>query len=844
MRSGAKVRILVVVGVFGVLIFGIGITSNHPLALSPMESPLATPSSSMTSPLPTPALPPSPTPSPTISPGLPNGERAILFVAQHRDMLRDQLKLVESTVTILPLTGVSLWRGAVLELDSRLHYLHEVFIREDTKQMVTGSLDPSTFWQAEEEAFRNEHHAMIANLAAKRGKVAVDDLEVAVGSLRKDASSEQFVWTGKAIHSRSGEVYRVAIDERGQELDPVALEDGGFTEYGKLEPRLFHLLPTLRSTEMLRVLLWTQEPDLASVNQELARLYPELKAGYYASGQPFDGRGRPVSADEKVLVEIRNDYNRLLTDAHLRAAEPILDYLKQRGFEGSAMKSFPGVFAKLPVAVIRDLSETKFDGLSNIYLGEIEVEPQMDNVDDAIQISSVWERGYTGNFSGWSPPMRLGVMDTGVVDQYPTHPAFSGKVIHRPFHDNQSLHAAQIAGVMFGNDPTHPEYRGVAYDSVDLVSVGIDDQASWQSIDDGLDGLVDNHAYVINISLNLYGYRDMHPSDRVLDYVVRYRDPTIAVIAGNNGNQPPHLYYVNSPGKAYNAITVGGFEDKNTPSWGDDEMWPESCYRDPYVDGYNPNYPREHRKPDVVAVGHDVTVIYDTLGDDYVSVDGTSYAAPQVAGLAALLIQRYPWLRTNPEAIKAIIMASALNEVWEWAGPYDYRDGAGGISAAFAFAVHDRGGWAHHIIHDITDLSDPSNVFNGNESDYDFKGSDTAIWDAGTNSYARRGERVRAVLCWNSNPDGANLDGVGTDELSTDLDLRIVDPDGALVPGASSLSMYNNCEISDFVAPKTGEYALRVKYYAVGTEGPDLGLGMAWLPIPQAYVPVVLNDYP
>ncbi len=186
-------------------------------------------------------------------------------------------------------------------------------------------------------------------------------------------------------------------------------------------------------------------------------------------------------------------------------------------------------------------------------------------------------------------------------------------------------------------------------------------------------------------------------------------------------------------------------------------------------------------------------------------------------------------------------MAGAIHEIDREPEVLSDKDGAGGIVISDTMAIFERSGWAHHIIYDINNPADPTNPFDSPGSSYDFRGSDTAIWDVGsTNAYA--GERVRAVLCWDSNPTG-DLHSVGSDALSTDLDLRIVAPNGAVVDWSTSFR--NSCEIVDFIAPQTGEYRMRVTLYSTSGESLNLGLGLAWLRIPMqhVYLPAVMKNY-
>lgn len=85
-------------------------------------------------------------------------------------------------------------------------------------------------------------------------------------------------------------------------------------------------------------------------------------------------------------------------------------------------------------------------------------------------------------------------------------------------------------------------------------------------------------------------------------------------------------------------------------------------------------------KPDVVAPG---VAIKSTVPGGYLALQGTSMAAPHVAGACALIKQKYPHLR--PAEIKAMLMNTAkplINEKGEWYRTYE--QGAGRIQISKA----------------------------------------------------------------------------------------------------------------------------------------------------------------
>src|SRR5207253_2293391 len=116
------------------------------------------------------------------------------------------------------------------------------------------------------------------------------------------------------------------------------------------------------------------------------------------------------------------------------------------------------------------------------------------------------------------------------------------------------------------------------------------------------------------------------------------------------------------------AITVGALNTKGTIGRSDDTVCTYSSRGPTYIDHL--------AKPDLVAPGNKVvslrapgstlecaypgnllTIFSTKEGDGYFTLSGTSMAAPEVAGVAALVIQANPSL--SPNAVKAILMYTA-----------------------------------------------------------------------------------------------------------------------------------------------------------------------------------------
>ncbi len=309
----------------------------------------------------------------------------------------------------------------------------------------------------------------------------------------------------------------------------------------------------------------------------------------------------------------------------------------------------------------------------------------------------------------------------------------------------------------------------------------------------------------------------MHYIDRFYDYVIRHDFRAMVKSAGNN--VAPCYYHISSPGKAYGVITVGGYNDRGNDQWGDDSMDTDSAYVNPKTDG---GIYSDREKPEVVAPDINITTI--GLNSTPVTGSGTSYAAPQVAAVIALMIGRSADLRVWPEASKAILMASAVHNI---DGPtipqrldgYDDKDGAGAVDAALADTI------ASHVADDAEICSGPC---------WWKHTLDISAGMTMTRSFqVQRGQRVRAAIVWHSNP----ASDYSSDPLSTDLDLRVYKGTGLV---ASSLFVDNGYEIVDFIASEPGTYRLEVKR-ETGTEM-DNFVGIAWTPVPDVNLPMTLRN--
>ncbi len=129
----------------------------------------------------------------------------------------------------------------------------------------------------------------------------------------------------------------------------------------------------------------------------------------------------------------------------------------------------------------------------------------------------------------------------------------------------------------------------------------------------------------------------------------------VVVSAGNSGFSGEGInaavdyrdISITDPGNAQDVITVGSTHREMPHKYGVSYF----SSRGPTGDG--------RLKPDLVAPGE--RICSTIPGDQYVSLDGTSMAAPHVSGAAALLMARHSELIRNPYRIKEILCQTATD---------------------------------------------------------------------------------------------------------------------------------------------------------------------------------------
>ncbi len=279
----------------------------------------------------------------------------------------------------------------------------------------------------------------------------------------------------------------------------------------------------------------------------------------------------------------------------------------------------------------------------------------------------VWQAGFTG--SG----VIVGHLDTGAD---PNHPALAGKfaghwfdaVNGEPTPYDDHGHGTHTLGVILGGDGPGPSPYdiGVA-PAARWVGAKVMDKyghGTYAQCLAGLESMVELKSSGVDVRVICSSWSlDDRGSDILAEVCATLLDldvlPVFAV--GNDGPDPSSC---DVPASYPGVLAVGAVDQDETVavfSSRGPAPAPPALASEPLMEGSG------RHKPDIVAPG--VDVVSAVPGGGYAAASGTSSAAPHVAGVAALLLDKNPDLR--PHDLAAALLGHARPSITSAAGPDD-----------------------------------------------------------------------------------------------------------------------------------------------------------------------------
>ncbi|MGH3103129.1 MAG: S8 family peptidase, partial [Gaiellaceae bacterium] len=284
-----------------------------------------------------------------------------------------------------------------------------------------------------------------------------------------------------------------------------------------------------------------------------------------------------------------------------------------------------------------------------------------------------WYLEQTRAFDTWAElpplaPVRVAIVDSGIDAG---HPEFEGRIadgrsfVPGDWGVDQQGHGTFVAGLIAANVNNAQGIAGMAFPAELLIAKVVrgDRSISLETEAKAIRWAIENGAQVINLSLG--GLRDPHNPRRdtfspleaaAISYA--YRNGAVLVAAVGNADQAPSRPwpFASYPAALPHVIGVSALaRDGSVPSFSDRDL----IYNDVAAPGQDilSTFPRQltEREPACKNQGYSDC---DPDGE-YRRAEGTSFAAPQVAAAAALLLAVDPDL--GPEQVANLITRAALD---------------------------------------------------------------------------------------------------------------------------------------------------------------------------------------
>lgn len=580
----------------------------------------------------------------------------------------------------------------------------------------------------------------------------------------------------------------------------------------KISTELHSTFSEIESTETTLAYVQMADVDHDAVMTEFAKLYPNEYNIYVLAKS---GAKVQLTEEEELLLQRAVELKRSVYQQFYTVSNT--EKLAQ--FYEADARVFVSAFA--PIAIVEtDRSSAMKTARSESTIAITQyVEPIIpestlrpgltsDEIVQHLDLSNQISRGNVlrDTYDLTGEGIKIGILEADGVPDVNDEYLQNANITIRPGDESAHQHATIVALILaaVGED-------GTEHGLVPNASFYCAYSNNMNSLYYDVEWMISQGVNIINASLGiLYPDGTYDEYSQWFDHIAAVHDVHIVTSSGNRQeyeNGYIDNYCVSSPGMAYNAMVVGGFCHN-----GSDDVAGFTMYSDlKYVESGTVR----PEKPNLIA-----NVYFGDYKDGGVPtpVEGTSFSTPQVAGVIAQLCCWDGNLKFRQSVVGAVLAASAAEKVdavgsgakgdqflssIPGCAQLSDKEGAGILDALWAWGILANNNYWHLKL-----------------EQEDFPYEQTITINTRLNTISR------VALYWTK--DNSDIDH-STNELGdnnpalTNLDLYIYDSEGNLV--ASSTTLYNNCEIVQFVPTAPGTYT--VKIVLVGTTSIKEYIGLA-----------------
>lgn len=569
----------------------------------------------------------------------------------------------------------------------------------------------------------------------------------------------------------------------------------------KIDKELLEIIDSAKATDTFPVAIWFNEIDAQEIESDVKAVIninrETISDSYSTSSESKATSKRYTNADvDKYIETERALYSKAQTESHNTFIEKY-DWL-QTNKKGSDEKKIVFVSKYAPM-MLAELTSNEILTLSkDTNVAKLYNCPDSKDINLSTLSNLVTDANYVRDTKGYSGDgIKIGMIELNVPNL--NSPYLSGQnIVCNPDTTTSDEHATFDALILVGNSTIFNgvTYQGIVPDAT-LYATGYNGYTvDWYN---KVEWLLSRGVHIITMSAG--GERpeaNYCTEERWLDHLAINHSVHFTVAAGNkdpdDDNSTLNIFI---PALAYNVITVGNLDANNTVSFNDDELYWNSSY----IENEGTN------KPDLVAPATNMRYGNINNLNNVYAITGTSFAAPQVAGIIAQLCQQQPSLKVKQDAMKAILTASIEHNIHSYTPSDSEYDeyGAGVVnSAAAVYAVNNS-------------LYCSSNfAANTPQATYHY-------YDLNVTANVK----TRVSLTWlkyiKLSGEHSTITNP-TDTTLANLSLSIWDPNGNFV--VLSAEANNNTEIVEFTPSMTGTYKIAVT--TANTSNQKTYYALAW----------------